>query len=102
MDPVSIATAVGALVAAVLGGAKGKDVVNQRREAQIIEPVVDPLSTQITALEENLRRDHANLAGKVDDIAADMTQIKVDLAVIRTKVESNHEYINRRVDWLEH
>ena len=101
MDPVTIATAVGALIAAVLGGAKGKDVVDQRRAAQIVEPVVDPLSTQITALEDSLRRDHANLAGKVDAIATDMTQIKVDLAVIRTKVEANHEYINRRVDWLE-
>lgn len=102
MDPVTIATAVGALVAAVLGGAKGKDVADQRRAAKIVEPVVDPLATQISDLEQKLRADHASTAAKLDGVVSDMTQMKVDLAVIRTKVEANHEYINHRVNRLEH
>lgn len=101
MDPVTIATAIGALVAAVLGGAKGKDVADQRRAAKIVEPVVDPLATQISDLEQKLRSDHASTAAKLDTVVSDVADIKVDLAIIRTKVEANHEYINRRVDWLE-
>lgn len=89
MDPVTVSTIVGAILAAapVVWKALGKAsslVFNELRD-----------------LREQLHADHMANTVRVEALQEDITDIKVDVAVVKAKVDSNHEYTQIRLNRME-
>lgn len=105
MDPASITAIVGAVIAGILSGVKGKEVVQSRRAQQsdyVPEHAnADQWERRLDQLQGSLRSDHAALAAKVDTVHDDIQVLKTDIAVIKERVNANHQYISERVNRLE-